>query len=46
MVKVDFHLLNYSAATDKLIKIQSRVQDYMLQNYNNLINSDVICCQK
>lgn len=23
-----------------------RLKDYMLQNYNNLINSDVICCWK
>lgn len=51
-MKVDFHVLRCSAATDTNTDIQtleraeSGVKDYMLDNYNNLINSDVICCQK
>lgn len=32
---------------DSNLNMQSwGLKDYMLQNYNNLINSDVICCQK
>lgn len=42
-VIVHFHILSYSAATHR---VEGGVKDYMLQNYNNLINSDVICCQK
>lgn len=44
---VHFHVLSYPAAADTTRHAEmSGLKDYMMQNYNNLINSDVICCQK
>lgn len=42
---VHFHVLSSSSRYNQYAEM-SGLKDYMMQNYNNLINSDVICCQK